>query len=298
MLIGGNFRPGRLWSLWEMLRFNAKAFYTVTMALQHTETMLEAIGKDRHEETANGGVIVVPISDPISIGVMRQRARELHGSLLTLGTHLTSKVAQRLIGKLDGDFFTYPEFIALTREIRSRLQDELEDVTLLSLEVRDRAYFEPAKPLFGAPFETMFASALFELDEAAKCLALSRPTAAVFHLMRLMEIGIRAVARCLGIADPTRAADRNWGNILREIKADLDAHSGAAPTKVWTVAGDKQFFDGAYGSLDAVRVAWRNPTMHVEKKYTADEAELVFSAVKGFMTNLASRCDENGEPKA
>jgi hypothetical protein len=38
--------------------------------------------------------------------------------------------------------------------------------------------------------------------------------------------------------------------------------------------------------------------MHVENKYTTDEAEHIFGAVRGFMTKLASRCDENGDPKA
>jgi hypothetical protein len=85
---------------------------------------------------------------------------------------------------------------------------------------------------------------------------------------------------------------------LGSIKNDLDAHSGQAPAKNWTIAGDKEFFEGSYATLDAVRVAWRNTTMHVEKKYTEDEAEHIFGAVRGFMKQLASRCDENGEPKA
>jgi hypothetical protein len=101
--------------------------------------------------------------------------------------------------------------------------------------------------------------------------------------MRVMEIGIRTAARCLGIPDPTKPADRNWGNILRAIKANLDAHGGQSPTKMWTTASDK---------------AWRNPTMHVEIKYTNDEAEHVFVAVRDFTMKLASRCDENGDPKA
>jgi hypothetical protein len=116
--------------------------------------------------------------------------------------------------------------------------------------------------------------------------------------MRLMEIGLRAVAHCLQIPNPIRAADRNWGNILRAIKIDLDAHGGPSPTKIWAIPGDKEFFEVVYVSLDAVRVAWRNSTMHVENKYTEDEAEHVYSAVKGFMMKLASRCDENGDPKA
>jgi hypothetical protein len=38
--------------------------------------------------------------------------------------------------------------------------------------------------------------------------------------------------------------------------------------------------------------------MHVEKKYTEDEAQHIFVAVRGFMMGVASRCDENGDPKA
>lgn len=38
--------------------------------------------------------------------------------------------------------------------------------------------------------------------------------------------------------------------------------------------------------------------MHVENKYTADEAEHILMAVHGFMKKLASRMDEQGLPLA
>ena len=38
--------------------------------------------------------------------------------------------------------------------------------------------------------------------------------------------------------------------------------------------------------------------MHPANKYTDYEAEHIFTAVKGLMMRLASRCDENGDPKA
>lgn len=135
----------------------------------------------------------------------------------------------------------------------------------------------------------------FELDEAAKCRALGRPTAAVFHLMRLMEIGVRATARCLGIPDPLKPAERNWGRILGGIKAGIDAKW---PTGSDRISGDGALFEALHASLDAVKNPWRNATMHVENKYTDSEAEMIFLAVKGFMTRLADRCDENGLPLA
>jgi hypothetical protein len=109
-----------------------------------------------------------------------------------------------------------------------------------------------------------------------------------------MEIGVRAVARCLEIPDPIKPAERNWGEILRRIKEKMEFLS---TTRAWK-NNDKQLFETAYVSLDAVRAAWRNTTMHVENKYTPDEAEHILLAVRGFMRALTSRMDESGEPKA
>jgi hypothetical protein len=163
--------------------------------------------------------------------------------------------------------------------------------------VQDAAYVFPGDPLFGAEVEHKYPSAAFEVDEAGKCFGLSRPTAAVFHLMRTMEVAINAVGSCLAIPPPVKDADRNWGRILEKIKAELDRRNAANP-KLWGNATDRGFFADAYVSLDAVRVAWRNTTMHVENKYNAEEAEHIIVAVRGFMRKLASRCDENGDPKA
>lgn len=60
----------------------------------------------------------------------------------------------------------------------------------------------------------------------------------------------------------------------------------------------ERYLSAIYASLDAVKNPWRNDTMHPAAKYTDDEAEHIFVAVKGFMMKLASRCDESGDPKA
>lgn len=174
-----------------------------------------------------------------------------------------------------------------------RVRDELETQLFFQLSPGDAKYYEPREPLFGSEFVDKFPSAQFELDEAAKCLAFERPTAAVFHLMRLMESGINAVAECLQIPPPTRPAEKNWGMILRAVKAAMEQRGSA-----WPNPNDKAFFEAAYVSLDAVKNGWRNPTMHVENKYTSEEAEHIFGSVRAFMKFLGSRMDEVGEPKA
>jgi hypothetical protein len=276
-----------------MPKFNGAAFYSVTMNLQHIRSTLETHGRDRHERATNGGVIVRFIEDPIVLNKLAKQVRELQSSLLTLGTRQSSKSAHRLLEHVASNKFSLPQLAELLKEIDRRLQDELQDVTLIALTSKEKEFYEPPTALFGSEFEKQFPSAIFDLEEATKCLALGRATAAVFHLMRVMEIGVRALAQSLQIPDPVSPAQRNWGNILNNIKNAID-------TKWKSTArsnGDGKLFEEFHSSLDAVRNPWRNATMHVENVYNYDDAEHIFFAVKGFMKKLASRFNENGDPK-
>ena len=70
------------------------------------------------------------------------------------------------------------------------------------------------------------------------------------------------------------------------------------PTSADRMNGDGAIFEGLHASLDAIKNAWRNPTIHVENKYNEEEADHIFGVVMGFMRKLASRCDENGLPSS
>ena len=85
--------------------------------------------------------------------------------------------------------------------------------------------------------------------------------------------------------------------MLRKIKDELDRRSQQKP-KQWSTFHDQVLFANLHASLDAVRNVWRNTTMHVEKKYTSEEAEEICGAVRGFMRKLSDRCDEQGLPLA
>jgi hypothetical protein len=182
-------------------------------------------------------------------------------------------------------------------EIRNTLKRELSLKTVLALQSQDALLYSPKAPLFGTDYADKFTTAgTFELDEAAKCLALSRPTAAVFHLMRILELGIGSLSACLDIPDPVRPAERNWAIILKRIKED--GIEKKWPTAANRMSGDGLLFESLHASLDAVKNPWRNETMHVSGKYTDDEAKHIFVAVEGFMKKLSARMDERGEPKA
>jgi hypothetical protein len=276
-------RLSGLRSLWDMREIDARSFVNAVFGLGNLEIAL----KEFTEETAKNRTAANEIT---------ARLRRFRQELAALEARLTISEVDRFIDRLDSYAITVSEFSYFVKSVRLRLQDEMSSTKLLALNSEDQNYFSPRSPLFGDLIPNKFpTNGEFELDEAAKCLALGRPTAAVFHLMRLMEVGIRALARCLQVPDPLKPAERNWGHIIGEIKKGIDARWPTAATRAH---GDGALFEQLHASLDAVRNPWRNATMHVESKYTDDQAKHILIAVKGFMEKLASRTDENGEPNA
>jgi choline kinase len=55
---------------------------------------------------------------------------------------------------------------------------------------------------------------------------------------------------------------------------------------------DEQFYSEAAFSFDIVKRAWRNPTMHVDKSYSAERAEEILTALKSFMVHLSTKIHE------
>lgn len=270
-----------------MLKFNTVDFYRASTDLQEFQTMTNY----GHLNAAGRGDLLTA-SNREHLGKLAARLRD---HLTVLGANVTVKAAVRLVNILQNEKVTWDSVADMIGQLDLRLEDELHTKHLLVLDPREEALFNPQQPLFGLDVESKFRSeGAFEIDEAAKCMSLGRHTAAVFHMMRIMEIGIRAMARCLQVPDPVKPAERNWGIILKKMK---DAMDGKWPTMAARITGDGALFENLYASLDAVKNPWRNDTMHVERKYTDEEARHIFEVVRGFMTNLALRCDENGDPK-
>ena len=150
--------------------------------------------------------------------------------------------------------------------------------------------YEQLSPLWGQEVAEKFGSIAYEIVEAGKCLALNRSTASGFHSIRALEAGLRAVARCLDVPDPTKGAERNWHNALGKIKSKIDARWPSSTR----IRGDGAFFERIHGALEAMQNPYRNATMHFDRIFTEEEAEETFVMIKGLMATIASRIDENG----
>ncbi|MES2282939.1 MAG: hypothetical protein V4542_16110 [Pseudomonadota bacterium] len=151
--------------------------------------------------------------------------------------------------------------------------------------------YAPSTPIYGLNIRSKFPSATYDIDEASKCVALGRSTAAVFHLMRVIEVSLKAIAKHLGAKQPNNP---NWGSWLVEINREIEKRSPVG-SKKWV---DNDFFQDVYHRLDAIKDAQRNPTLHTETVHTEGEALLIFQVTEAFMQKIASKMDQDGLPLA
>ena len=163
----------------------------------------------------------------------------------------------------------------LLEELGNRLQDECSLRHFLSLTESERRYYEANEALFGNEVNNKLPSVISDLDEAAKCFALGRYTGSVFHLMRIMEIGVQEFGTKLGVH---LANETVWQKILDQANKKIRDMSPKAP--------DTTRYASISAHLYNVKLAWRNEVMHPKATYTADEAERVIQAVRGFMVDL------------
>jgi len=114
-----------------------------------------------------------------------------------------------------------------------------------------------------------------DISEAGKCLSLNRPTASVFHLMRVMELAVQRFGNELSV---TLVTEKNWQVILDQINAAIRKLDAKQPKT--------KSYAQATSHLYNVKVAWRNEVMHPKQTYTFEEAKAIFDNVRTFVCDL------------
>ncbi len=248
-----------------MLKIKADLFYWTATLLEQTKTFsaMESTGDK--------------LSEDHRVDLMRRLSLALHYTE-ELQLPITRKRIDRFGHQVHGNECTYGDVVIAIREIAGRFTDELENTLLFHIPSDKQHFLENAKREMGDDIIGKFPEIAFDIEEAGKCLALERGTASVFHLMRIMEAGLRAIATTLGI---DVLANRTWDAMLKKIKA---ASEQQHPRDEWT-----DFYAEIVAKGYAVKDAWRNNTMHLENKYTLEEAEDIFRAVRGFFRHISTK---------
>lgn len=147
---------------------------------------------------------------------------------------------------------------------------------------------EEEVPLFGETVNDKFPSTVYDITEAGNSFAFGRYTACVFHLMRVLEIGLSILAKKFDIS----SSHTNWHNIIEETDKKI-REMGNDPNKPANWKEEQEFYSQVANQFMNIKNAWRNYTMHYRAKYTDEEAELIMRNVQVFMQKLSTKLSEN-----
>lgn len=156
--------------------------------------------------------------------------------------------------------------------------------------------------LFGETVSRAFPSAVFDIREAGNCVAVDLGTASVFHLMRVVECGLRALCASLGINRIRRSHKPNaqkyvplawaqWELMLNnaESKANKQMDKLGPGKRKQSL---QEFYIPIFQYIRGFKDAFRNHIMHGRKSFTGKEAEAIGDNVDRFMSLLSTRISE------
>jgi hypothetical protein len=250
----------KLVNLMAIVEFSASTYWTVASLIGQMISRLNQPGPLSGEQWEKMGE---------TIG-------QLQSQLVLLGMSSPIAQIQRLDQYVDGSP-TNDKTRALLTDLQYRIVDDLGDHFFLSITKEHVGHYQQSVPLFGAIVETVFPQMSEDISEAGKCLALGRSTAAVFHLMRVMELAVQAFGTKLGVS---LVGEKYWHSILEQVDKAIKGMDQRAP--------ETKGYAGISAHLYNVKLAWRNEVMHPKQTYTEDEAEKVFNATKAFVGELAA----------
>jgi len=272
-------QPGEVWSLWDMLRAYAHEFCVVDRTLRYAIDMMPPTDLHNEEfERTNGMSWRAWANDEIA------RISPLFDSL-PVGPSVTKQLRRTLeVLGAPTDFHT--ALGALTN-LLSRFRDELEDIQFLHVTPRLAEGLGETPP-FGEPVDQAFPSASLEIRDAARCLAVGQGTATVFHCMRSLEPCLIALGSKFGVA-----VKDSWNSALNDIEKAIRDRPSKRDWPNWKDV--EPFYMEACTHFFIIKNAWRNHTMHLNLRFSEQDALSVYDHTKAFMQHLATTLSEDVE---
>ncbi len=136
-----------------------------------------------------------------------------------------------------------------------------------------------------------FPSCRSELWDASNSLVAGLWTAAVFHSMRAAEIGVRILARELGVSFPDKTIEQaEWANLLDQAETKIKAIDQLPKTDERN--RDQVFYSTSASQFRYFKNGWRVRVAHAKATYGEDEAIKIFEHTRDFFETLAERLKE------
>jgi uncharacterized membrane protein YfbV (UPF0208 family) len=168
------------------------------------------------------------------------------------------------------------------------IMNELDDFLFLYIRPDRRIYWE-SREWIPKIVREKHREPTQELVWAGTAHACTLYTASVFHSMRALEKGLRAIAGILGIAI---TGDEQWKQVIEQIEKaarKLD-NTQSYPDK----KSDQQFYSELALHLGLCKDAWRNHVAHAKEIYSEAQSLDVLQATCRFYEKASERISDDG----
>lgn len=269
-----------MWSLRYMVLFLAENFLKVVRGF----TIIESWA---HEQLQKEDTYELLERD---IEFIRERLGQMHQAY-ELGLPSTTQRIKRL----EGDLAPGMHLGVLRDHLKvlcEAIEDDIEAQWFFCIPNVDVPLYAQHEQPFGWEVGLKFPDIEYDIAEAARCLAVDRSTATVFHLMRVMEWSVRRLAKFLRISTLKAASgkEKEWFHIVNEVRAKVNS----MPVRTQAQREKSENLQALCNHLDGVRLAWRNNTMHPKASYEPHEAREIYTNVQTFMKGLADMLPHEG----
>jgi hypothetical protein len=183
--------------------------------------------------------------------------------------------------------------------LRNFLINELDSRKFVYLAPPKDDYFQ-SKTILGIAVHLRFPEADKDAKDAANCFAFELYTAAVFHLMRVAEHGLRALAEEVNAepmhrTTPVPVTEADWLQIITAIDGKIE-ESRKDPKSDPLRRSKLGYYSDAADHCGWMKDIWRNDTAHAQAPYIESEALHALSRVRSFMEFLAKHLEPKDTP--
>lgn len=273
-------------SLLDMLPFAAEVFHLQSINLRAAITTLiqtvDSRGLDAQTTEADAAKPLAIVRD------LQHWCKEI--SLERANEHLWN-LETRLTRVEHG--YPLTELIHDLKNLDQAIGRDFGDKLFICLQPGEEALYQKPE-VFGPDVKTKFPLANQDITIAGTCYAMNDYQGCVFHLMRAVEYGARAMLEELGVqsfdGQPVELCD--WGKLHGALTAQLPSLSKGKRADS-QVMSDFEWYSYPIQEFEKFRV-WRNKVSHLREPFLPGQTRDIIDATERYMRHLATRLDEVG----
>ena len=266
-------------SLLDMLPFAAEVFYLQCSALRDN---IEALTQQITQRGLEAQTTESDAKQPLYV------CRNLHSDCEQIGLARSVERLQEVEFKLTRVEHGYP-LTALVYDLKELDRDisrDLGDKLFICLQEGEEALYEKPE-MFGPEVRAKFPKANREITIAGTCYAMNDYAGCVFHLMRAVEYGARAVLKALGVQiydnRPIELCD--WGDLKKALENEIP-QLATGKRRNEQIMSDYEFYSYPIQEFGKF-IVWRNKVSHLRGECLPGQTKDIMDATERYMRHLA-----------